>query len=60
MRWKYDNTYENPQNGDTRTVNKFLLFPRYFNGTGKWLCYAKILEEYSNYEGWEEINFSEL
>ena len=57
MTWKYND----PKHGDTRTVTRFLLFPKHLEGVAKWLCRVNIIQEYEgqNYadDGWKDVKF---
>ena len=46
MEWKV------PKDGEWRIKKKFLLFPVYLEGKGKWLEYAKIKQVYNIAYGW--------
>jgi hypothetical protein len=57
MKWKYNE----PKHDDTRTIRRFLLFPKCLNGVCKWLCIAKIKQRYEGLNwadaGWHSITF---
>jgi hypothetical protein len=58
MRWNISD--RSHCDGDKRVVTRFLLFPLNIGTEVRWLCSAKILQEYSsNYagSGWDNIQF---
>jgi hypothetical protein len=54
MRWP---ATERPKNGDIRTIDKFLFFPKCVNGEWRWLekvIYQEVRDEnYGNYDDWD-------
>jgi len=54
MKWKVKPM---PKEGDRRTVRKFLLFPRWINGEGRWLETVTIQQEW---RVWWSFDYSPL
>jgi hypothetical protein len=58
MRWK---SYWNPEVGDIRYKEKFLLFPKIINDEGRWLEKARYKQEYGknyNRNGYGELYYN--
>ena len=57
MKWKYNE----PKHDDTRIITRFLLLPKFINGTAKWLCFANIKQRYEGCnwadDGWHDTDF---
>lgn len=49
MRWKNNSK---PIFGDTRVINKFLLFPTRISNETRWLESVYIKQKYTTYKSW--------
>lgn len=47
MRWKLKKKQQ-PKVGDTRIVDRFLLFPKFLDDEWRWLELTQIQQEYNN------------
>ena len=57
MKW----TYDDPKQGDIRTIKRFLLFPKGIDGERRWLCFVEIMQKFEKEnwadDGWHDVCF---